>query len=261
MGDHPSERSPSAQQGATSPDSDARISEATDNPDSATDFFRNPSYERKVVVFYDVLGWRNHILSAGSAPPKIGSLRRLILQHVRSLPLRSNLDLTISTFSDNIVISQPVCGETPLLIMQLAMLQIAAAMSGFLLRGGVTIGDLFHDRECVFGPGLNRAYELESKTAYYPRFVLDSDVAKEFGNIGDIAVRDGDVLFLDPFRLGFMDYLRGSREMMPKDVVLAAGLPAPDNRLPQYTREGLLRSMLDKLRGSMIASQRNLAIR
>jgi hypothetical protein len=68
------------------------------------------------------------------------------------------------------------------------------------------------------------------------------------GFIGDLAVQEGDVLFVDPFRLGFMDYLRDSREMIPKNIVLRAGLPAPDNRLPKYTREALLIAMLEKLK-------------
>jgi hypothetical protein len=151
------------------------------NPDKLNDFLENPPYDRKVVVFYDVLGWRNHILRAGNDPQRIGDLRRLILQHVRSLPLRINLNLTVSTFSDNIVISQPVCEQTPRLITQLAMLQIAAAMGGFLLRGGVTIGEIVHDDECVFGPGLNRAYELESQVDPLSSFRSRSEHSRGIG--------------------------------------------------------------------------------
>ena len=33
-------------------------------PDKLTDFFKNPVYERRLVIFYDVLGWRNHIEAA-----------------------------------------------------------------------------------------------------------------------------------------------------------------------------------------------------
>ena len=38
------------------------------------DFYRNPSYERRVVIFYDVLGWRSHIAAAGNNVEKIGKL-------------------------------------------------------------------------------------------------------------------------------------------------------------------------------------------
>lgn len=34
------------------------------------DFYRDPSYERRVVIFYDVLGWRNQISAAGTDTKK-----------------------------------------------------------------------------------------------------------------------------------------------------------------------------------------------
>src|SRR5262245_17741176 len=119
--------------------------------DKLNDFHRNPSYERRVVIFYDVLGWRSHIVSAGNDSTRLGRLRRIILRHVRSLPLRRTLKLRVSTFSDNIAITQEAGSQTPRLITQMAFLQVAAAMKGFLLRGGITVGDVIHDNECVFG--------------------------------------------------------------------------------------------------------------
>jgi hypothetical protein len=85
-----------------------RISMAETNhvPDKLTDFFRNPAYERRLVIFYDVLGWRNHIKAADGEIEKIGDLRRLILQSHRSLRLRHQFKMRISTFSENIVVTQ-----------------------------------------------------------------------------------------------------------------------------------------------------------
>lgn len=45
---------------------------------------------------------------------------------------------------------------------------------GLLLRGGIAVGKLYHDGEIVYGPGLVKAYELESKLAIYPRIIMDS---------------------------------------------------------------------------------------
>lgn len=55
-------------------------------PEKLEDFYRNPSYERRVVVFYDVLGWRSKIETAGAEPKEIGELRRLVLLHSRAAP-------------------------------------------------------------------------------------------------------------------------------------------------------------------------------
>ncbi len=84
-------------------------------------------------------------------------LRRLILQASRTLKLRGHLGFRTTTFSDNIVISQPVSEMTRALVQQMAFVQIAALVNGFLVRGGITIGDIVHDDETVFGPALIRA--------------------------------------------------------------------------------------------------------
>jgi hypothetical protein len=231
------------------------MAETNHIPDKLVDFFRNPTYERRLVIFYDVLGWRNHIKAADGKIEKIGDLRRLILQSHRSLRLRHQFKMRISTFSDNIVVTQAVDEKTPLLLTLLALQQIAAAMKGFLLRGGITVGDIIHDDECVFDPGLNRAHELESTIAQYPRFAVDRDVIEEIGNIGGLAVLEDDVLFLDPFRLGFMDFMKdGRHEELDKTLVLQAELPAPKNSLSKYHREQLLRSVLHALKPQIIRS-------
>jgi hypothetical protein len=231
------------------------MAETNHIPDKLADFYRNPAYERRLVIFYDVLGWRNHIKAADGKIEEIGDLRRLILQSHRSLRVRHQFKMRISTFSDNIVVTQAVDEKTLLLLTLLALQQIAGAMKGFLLRGGITVGDIVHDDECVFGPGLNRAYELENTIAQYPRFALDRDVIEEIGNIGGLAVLEDDVLFLDPFRLGFMDFMKDDRhEELDRVLVQQTGLPALENRLPKYHREQLLRSILQALKPQIIRS-------
>ena len=181
----------------------------TDNQNLLADYLRDPHYERRVVVFCDVLGWRDHIDKASNDPKKIGDLRRLILHASRSLNLREKLDLRISTFSDNIVISQALSEKTQMLVQQMALLQLGVLFEGFLLRGGITIGDIVHDNQVVFGPGLNRAYEIESKIARYPRIVLDPKLpSATFGNLGGLPDSEGGITFLEPFRPEFFEFLR-----------------------------------------------------
>jgi hypothetical protein len=51
-------------------------------PAKLVDFYTDPQYDRRVILFYDVLGWRNEIEIAGKQSEKIGDLRRLILQGI-----------------------------------------------------------------------------------------------------------------------------------------------------------------------------------
>ena len=52
---------------------------------------------------------------------------------------------------------------------------------GFLLRGGVTRGELFHESGLVFGPALIEAYKLENEIACDPRVILSHELSDEWG--------------------------------------------------------------------------------
>lgn len=186
------------------------VGTVTEENEKLKDFHRDPSYEHRVVFFLDVLGWRGQITRAGADPTKLGKMRRLILRQSRLLRMRSFLQVRTSTFSDNVVISQPFGADADALILQLAILQVGAALQGFLIRGGGTVGDIVHDDEVVFGPGLNRAYELESQVARTPRIVLDDDVVSCLSNTQSLVRVEDGLAFIDPFTLQFVEYLHGA---------------------------------------------------
>jgi hypothetical protein len=51
----------------------------------------------------------------------------------------------------------------------------------WLVRGGITIGELYLDEILVWGTGLVRAYELENTIAIFPRVVIDRNVLDMMG--------------------------------------------------------------------------------
>jgi hypothetical protein len=219
------------------------------NPKRA-DFDRNPIYQRRVVVFYDFLGWKNHITEAGLAPANLRALRQLILRHTRMLAVKTELAVRASSFSDNMVVTQVPDDRTKMLVQHLANIQLASALVGFLVRGAITVGNVVHDDEVVFGPGLNRAYELETTVAKYPRIILDPDVKKEFAGLGPIVVVENGVQFLDPFRSFYVEALKKAEQEDPANVA-AAGLPPPQNVFKKYAKDFLddiLYTLEDKLK-------------
>jgi hypothetical protein len=46
-------------------------------PERLVNYDRNPTYERRVVIFYDVLGWRSQITRAGNDSERIGDFTAL----------------------------------------------------------------------------------------------------------------------------------------------------------------------------------------
>ncbi len=58
-------------------------------------------------------------------------------------------------------------------------IQAIALMNGFLVRGGITIGDIFINDNFVYGKGLLDVLDLEEKVAHYPRIVIHESIEKE----------------------------------------------------------------------------------
>jgi hypothetical protein len=162
---------------------------------------REPTYEEQFTVFIDFLGFSEVSRETDD------TTRLKILNLLQALSaLRGEFDVqstaeegrkttlikpAITTFSDHIVISYPVqriCNEIgpdelmPTIFMQTQIVQLlgriaAEALSiGFLVRGGATIGKLYHGRGVVFGKALVDAFEIESRTSIYPRVVLSPQI-------------------------------------------------------------------------------------
>lgn len=126
----------------------------------------------------------------------------------------------VTTFSDHIVVSYPAVPEetkevepiwTPLVcqdsIRILSWVAENALRIGLLIRGGLTFGQLFHENGVVFGKALVDAYELESRTAVYPRIVVSNSVIEKLGplDVGDNA----DSLLKDVDGIWHLNYIRG----------------------------------------------------
>ena len=154
-------------------------------------------YEKRIIAFIDILGFKSKISETSSktveANNKLGNLCDALLfkeaylmeaQQNDDLPLTSNL----TQFSDSIVISLKIedSYKTLDIIALFKRIQINLLHSKILLRGGIVIGDIIHDRDILLGPGLIKAFYLESKCALYPRIVIDPEVLNQFANNGGI---------------------------------------------------------------------------
>lgn len=56
--------------------------------------------------------------------------------------------------------------------------------SAIVFRGGVSYGEAFYEkqRNILFGPAINEAYQLEERLAKYPRILVTSDIAKIYND-------------------------------------------------------------------------------
>ena len=165
-------------------------------------------YERRLVAYFDVLGWRADIEQAGDDPKRLGRLA-LVVRALSGLavPTEGRVDgARLSSFSDNVVFSIPYDREQAIWTLRsIAVVQLGLAMVGFWLRGGVTVGQLYHDEGIVFGPALVRAAAIESEEAVNAVIAFDGSSAElatfDEEYIGEEAGRR----FLDPYYPAFAD--------------------------------------------------------
>jgi hypothetical protein len=167
-----------------------------------------PKHEEQFTAYIDLLGFKEF---STQKDVESDEKRQEVLGFLRTLSmLRGDFDLqsttqeigktsyikpAISTFSDHIVISyplDPISADggldeqfTPVLVMLqfndlLTKIARAALRIGFLVRGGATIGKLYHAQGVVFGEALVDAYEIESRTSIYPRVVLSHKITSRF---------------------------------------------------------------------------------
>ena len=121
----------------------------------------------------------------------------------------------ISTFSDNLVISYNINeiklindGNTnayfiwPSLIKMISLIASQALGIGFLIRGGATIGKLYHSQGVIFGEALVDSYKIESSISKYPRIVISNEIV----NNHDFMEHKSMWLFKDMDGLYCIDY-------------------------------------------------------
>jgi hypothetical protein len=166
-----------------------------------------PSYEQRIVAFVDMLGISDRLLAEDSerfvrtvqtVTSALTNRRPTVffaLPHVRTgqeievqfdKPIASGDRMT--TVSDAIVMSFPsternnqfALGSRSLPILgcldAVFWLQRSLLSLGIRTRGGICRGDIFHNRNFVFGEAMLRAYRLESKVAVFPRTVIDEQI-------------------------------------------------------------------------------------
>lgn len=166
-------------------------------------------YEKRIIAFIDILGFENKIKeTAGSKPEAKKKLEdlcdSLLLIEAYIREAQVNLDLppnssNLTLFSDSIVISLMVEDSYKALeiFALFKRIQINLLRANILLRGGIVVGEIIHDNLTILGPGLIKAFKLESKCAQYPRIVIDPEVLQQ-------TVKDGGKV--TPFKLKSYDY-------------------------------------------------------
>jgi len=184
-------------------------------------------YEERFIAFLDILGWRAAIqrsLSDAELVPVLGLSLDLFSGFANHIAWVHDGgregswpgDPQMTHFSDSVVVSARAdrAGYSHLK-SALWFLSTALLQGGFLVRGGIASGPLYHKSANVYGPAMIAAYDLERTRAKYPRIVLQEDLAASW--VASERIYDGKTgAFLGSFKvwrkdrdgMWFFDYLQ-----------------------------------------------------
>jgi hypothetical protein len=143
------------------------------------------NYKRRIIAYFDILGFKNMInrsIEINKIESIISILETLKTISTPSRPtIIKNSDYEVkrffSMFSDNIIITFDIDLESEVshTVSDIFNIIISLVSKKVLVRGSIICGDIYHDENYVFGPGLVKAYELE-QYAIYPRVLVDNEV-------------------------------------------------------------------------------------
>lgn len=149
-----------------------------------------PQLKNSVLVYMDILGYQEMIAKVIK-----GNDQSKFLQFLHAVLFKAKEDLeekhfkmgdrdlfALKTFTDNIVIGFPILEDGEMefgrAFGKVADFQLALAVKGLFVRGGISIGNAYIDNIAVFGDALADAYEAENKLARDPRVIITKSAVK-----------------------------------------------------------------------------------
>lgn len=152
-------------------------------------------YQKCIVCFVDILGFSNIIKKTEIGKDGAQGVLNDVCMALELMKMFDDLKAKglfvdgtqITQFSDSIVISFPWKDNDVTILnafYALKYMQISMIMHyKLLLRGGIVIGDIIHTKDLLVGPAMISAYQLETKCAFSPRILLDSEVVDKYNLI------------------------------------------------------------------------------
>jgi hypothetical protein len=144
-----------------------------------------PKLVQSLVVYADLLGFRNQVIEAelkGASQSLLEKLYAILgsaYHEIRTSCRAPEISFRMKSFTDNIVFGEPVWqdaeGDLGHYFLNLSEFQLTMILEGFFVRGAVAIGNFYMDDDLVYGPALLEAVAAE-KDAKYPRIILAESV-------------------------------------------------------------------------------------
>jgi len=148
------------------------------------------SYEKRFVAYMDILGFKSLIEKTKENEENYNQVNKALstiadIRHDNYAGALSEYGIhkEITIFSDSVIISYAANvsfgGALSHILTDLVHICMELLIHDMYFRGGVTYGDLTHNKNICFGPAMNRAYEIETTIAKNPRILIDREAVKQ----------------------------------------------------------------------------------
>ncbi len=137
------------------------------------------SFEERAVAFIDVLGFSSAVRHATSGSSQLEELEELIDLLSTAVPsLDGTVDPSVPEelipkhiyISDSIILSAPLTSPKrrsynglSILVMRIIQLTHMLLEKGYLIRGGISLGSVWHTRSNIVGTAYQEAYSIEGQ--------------------------------------------------------------------------------------------------
>jgi len=154
---------------------------------------RSVQFEDRAVAFIDVLGFKSVVDAAEQSGSKLAELEDLVNVLESAVPkLDGTVDQSVPRelipkhiyISDSIILSAPLTSNKmpsyrglSILVMRVIQLSHILLSKGYLLRGGISVGPVWHTASNIVGAAYQEAYQIETRTLV-PRVELSSSAKK-----------------------------------------------------------------------------------
>lgn len=168
-------------------------------------------FEKRAVAFVDVLGFKALVDRAASAND-LAPLSELVNLLSSSIPsFDATVDKSVPTsliprhiyISDCIILSAPISSPSrksydglSIVVMRVIQLSHLLLRSGYLIRGGIAVGDAWHSDSNIVGPAYQEALGLE-KSGGEPIVVLSPSAAKCWEGGSRMCLQQGGKVFVN----------------------------------------------------------------
>lgn len=156
-------------------------------------------HEQRLLAYIDILGW-----TKASASPDLDSVQlalsiihrhcEVYSEHARKAllaPAASHpkpnpffMEVQFGAFSDHFVFSKPTAFGGR--IFSVGKICVDLLEIGFLTRGAIVLGDLYHRDNVIFGSALIEAVRIEETEAFFPRIVIADNVLQHCEKLGHL---------------------------------------------------------------------------